>query len=76
MPYNALSELPKGVQNVLPKHAQEIYKEAFNNAWDEYKDESKRRTDEDRETVSHQVAWTAVKQKYYKDQQTGSWYKK
>ncbi|KEI34658.1 putative cation transport regulator [Francisella sp. W12-1067] len=66
----------KGYRTCYLKHAQEIYKEAFNNAWDEYKDESKRRTDEDRETVSHQVAWTAVKQKYYKDQQTGSWYKK
>ncbi|MDE4963825.1 ChaB family protein, partial [Francisella tularensis] len=44
MPYNKLAELPKGVKNVLPYHAHEIYQAAFNNAWKEYRDKSKRRT--------------------------------
>jgi cation transport regulator len=39
MPYNSLKELPDGVRNNLPHHAQEIYKEAFNSASDEYKKE-------------------------------------
>ena len=37
MPYDTLEDLPDNVRNVLPKHAQEIYQAAFNNAWDEYK---------------------------------------
>jgi cation transport regulator len=33
----------------LPEHAQEIYKEAFNSAWDQYKDKADRRDDASRE---------------------------
>ncbi|AIT08655.1 cation transport regulator ChaB [Candidatus Francisella endociliophora] len=76
MPYNKIAELPKGVQNVLPKHAQNIYQSAFNNACTEYKDKGKRKTNEDLETIAHKVAWSAVEQQYYKDEETGNWYKK
>ena len=64
MPYERLSDLPEPVRNHLPRHAQEIYKEAFNSAWDDYRDPDERRGDESREEVSHKVAWSAVKQKY------------
>jgi cation transport regulator len=67
MPYQSTGELPDSVKNVLPQHAQEIYKEAFNSAWDEYKDPSERRDDASQEEVAHRVAWSAVKQKYEKD---------
>lgn len=60
MPYDSISELPESVRDNLPKGAQEIYKEAFNNAWDEY---SQR---EDREATAHKVAWSAVKKEYEK----------
>lgn len=66
MPYSNISELPDSVQNVLPAHAQDIYKEAFNSAYDEYKDPDDRRDDADREEVAHRVAWSAVKQRYEK----------
>ena len=33
MTYEQNSELPKGVKNNLPAHAQDIYREAFNHAW-------------------------------------------
>jgi len=58
----------------LPKHAQEIYKEAYNSAWDEYADPSDRRGDASREETAHKVAWAAVKQKYEK--QGDRWVKK
>lgn len=67
MPYANLGELPEAVQNVLPKHAQEIYQEAFNSAWDEYKDADKRDGNDSREEVAHKVAWAAVKQSYHKN---------
>ncbi len=30
------SDLPDSVKNVLPAHAQDIFKATFNSAWDEY----------------------------------------
>lgn len=75
MPYNSRDELPVGVQNVLPHHAQDIYKEAFNNAWEEYKSPKERRGDADREEVAHRVAWSAVKKKYSKGSD-GKWHDK
>ena len=74
MPYNKLENLPESVGNVLPEHAQEIYLAAFNNAWEEYKDEQDRRGDASREEVAHKVAWSAVKQTYEK--KGGKWQKK
>jgi cation transport regulator len=66
MPYRSTRELPESVRDNLPEHAQDIYKEAFNSAWDEYADKDKRRGDESREEVAHKVAWSAVKQDYEK----------
>lgn len=75
MPYKKKTELPDSVRHVLPDHAQAIYKEAFNNAYEEYKDPHKRRDDADREEVAHRVAWNAVKQKYQKGND-GKWHPK
>lgn len=66
MPYRKASELPASVKNVLPSHAQDIYKEAFNSAYDKYKDPKDRRDGADLEEVAHKVAWKAVKTKYEK----------
>jgi len=67
MPYNSVSQLPDSVKDNLPKHAQEIYKEAYNSAWDTYSDPDDRRDDASREETAHKVAWSAVKKKYEKD---------
>ena len=66
MPYRGNQELPESVKNVLPSHAQDIYREAFDNAWQEYSDPSKRRGTESLEEVAHKVAWAAVKKQYEK----------
>lgn len=67
MPYESLNDLPKGVADNLPKHAQEIYLAAFNNAYEEYAH------DEDR---ARRVAWAAVKKGgYEKDEAIGKWEK-
>ena len=75
MPYSKKTELPASVKNVLPDHAQDIYKEAFNSAHDEYKDKDDRRDDASREEVARRVAWNAVKQKYQKGED-GKWHSK
>jgi cation transport regulator len=72
MPYKSLRELPDSVKDNLPKHAQEIYKEAFNSAWDQYADPQDRRGNASREETAHRVAWSAVKQAYHKND-AGKW---
>jgi cation transport regulator len=67
MPYDRNADLPKGVRDNLPRHAQTIYRAAFNDAFDQYKLPRKRRDDASREESAHKVAWNAVKQKYHKE---------
>ncbi len=74
MPYSTLQELPDTVKKELPEHAQEIYKEAFNNAWNQYRSPSERRGNESQEETAHKVAWAAVKKEYHKDS-GGRWVK-
>jgi cation transport regulator len=67
MPYKANHELPDPICKHLPSHAQDIYREAFNHAHEEYKDPAKRRDKTTSlEEISHKVAWAAVKKKYEK----------
>jgi cation transport regulator len=73
MPYSSTGDLPQGVRDNLPEHAQAIYKEAFNSAWEQYEAKSKRRGDESREETAHRVAWAAVEKSYHKDAKTGTW---
>lgn len=76
IPYKTLQDLPDRLRNVLPEHAQEIYRAAFNNAFEEYKNPSKKRSPEDpHEEVCHKVAWAAVK-KIYKKGKDGQWIQK
>jgi cation transport regulator len=57
MPYATIDDLPPGVRNHLPEHAQEIFVAAFNAAWDEYGGDEAR---------AFRVAWAAVKKQYRK----------
>lgn len=66
MPYQDRQDLPDSVRDHLPAHAQDIYKEAFNSAWNQYRRPADRRDDADREETAHRVAWGAVKQKFHK----------
>lgn len=75
MPYKSTNELPESVKSVLPAHAQDIYKEAFNSAYDEYKDADDRRGDASREETAHRVAWAAVKNSYEKGEDD-KWHRK
>lgn len=74
MPYDSKSDLPEDVQDALPEHAQEIYREAFNSAWEQYDDPEDREGDDSREATAHQVAWSAVKKEYEKNDD-GEWVK-
>ena len=69
MVYKQRSDLPEGITNNLPKHAQDIYIEAFNSAHQQHEEE------DDVESASHRIAWSAVKQVYEKND-NGNWHKK
>lgn len=75
MPYKSVKDLPERVRENLPEHAQEIYREAFNNAWDQYAKPEDRRGDASREETAHKVAWAAVKKVYEKEEKSGTWKK-
>jgi cation transport regulator len=62
MPYSSNDELPRGVQAHLPEHAQDIFREAFNHAWQTYGGDEER---------AFRIAWAAVKRQYEKVE--GEW---
>ena len=66
MPYTTNSELPDRVKDHLPAHAQDIFREAFNHAYEEYKHNEER---------AFRVAWSAVERDYEKGAD-GQWQKK
>lgn len=57
MPYASNEDLPPSVRNHLPPHAQDIYRAAFNSAWQH---------DAGDEAIPHRIAWAAVKRRYRK----------
>jgi cation transport regulator len=63
MPYAAAADLPASVRAVLPRRAQDIYREAFNHAWREYWID---------ESTADRIAWSAVKRSYHRDA-SGNW---
>ncbi len=65
VPYEELDDLPDSVKRNLPKHAREIYRAAYNSAEEQYDEESR----------AHRVAWSAVEQKYEKNEE-GEWVEK
>lgn len=56
MPYVMNADLPVTVRRNLPEHAQDIYRAAFNAAYDRYGPA--------REGTAHRIAWAAVKRSY------------
>jgi len=60
MPYATNSDLPERIRHSLPHHAQDIYRAAFNSAFESYAHDPRR------EEIAHRVAWAAVKRRYVK----------
>ena len=57
-----LSRICRQQSEALPRHAQEIFRSAFNAAWQSYAD----RGPGEQEEVAFRVAWAAVKKRYRK----------
>lgn len=62
MPYADNADLPPSIRHVLPPHAQDIFRSAFNAAWHSYGARDPLHVEE----IAHRIAWAAVKRKYRK----------
>ena len=60
MPYASDDDLPTSVRSHLPPHAREIFRSAFNHAWETYARSPRV------EEIARRVAWAAVKRRYRK----------
>jgi cation transport regulator len=60
MPYARNTDLPPYIRRRLPPHAQDIFRAAFNHAYEAHRD------DPHREEAAHRIAWAAVKRRYIK----------
>jgi cation transport regulator len=56
MPYATNTDLPAAVRKYLPRHAQDTYRAAFNDAYAHY--------GPNREAIAHRIAWAAIKRRY------------
>jgi len=63
MPFQKRADLAESVRDALPAHAEGIYKEAYNSAYEQYEHDEAR---------AHRIAWGAVKKKYHKND-SGEW---
>ncbi|HVZ27585.1 MAG TPA: ChaB family protein [Rhizomicrobium sp.] len=61
MPYRDNRDLPATLQDRLPAHAQDIYRQAFNHAFMAHEGDPRQ------EEAAHRIAWAAVKKKYRKE---------
>jgi len=60
MPYRSNADLPSRVRDHLPEHAQDIFRAAFNAAFESH------RADLRQEEIANRIAWAAVKRSYVK----------
>jgi cation transport regulator len=55
MPYASNADLPATIRKNLPRHAQDIFRAAFNDAFERYEHSDER---------AFRIAWAAVKRRY------------
>jgi cation transport regulator len=65
MQYETVKQLPVTIRDTLPDQAKEIYRKAYNQAWEEYDQDAHRGLNQ--QGLAHQQAWGAVKQEYVFD---------
>jgi cation transport regulator len=62
MRYETTKQLPTTIRDVLPEGAKEIYRKAYNQAWEEHDKDA--RMGLDQHGLAHQQAWMAVQHEY------------
>jgi len=76
-PYKTIKDLPEPVQKVLPVHAQEIFQNAVNAAWEQFEDPKQRLDPRDsREEVASRSHGPPLNRAIWKDSGAVRWRKK
>lgn len=75
MKLESIKNIPQPLQSQLPDEALEVYREAYNRAWDEY-DAGTELGQQNRESVAHRQGWAAVKREFEHNEEKGIWYRK
>ena len=71
--YQTTNDLPKGVKDSLPEHAQNIYKDAFNSAYIQYADPKRRRSPNESQVETASRVACAAGEKTYEKAADGTW---
>jgi cation transport regulator len=74
MKYERTKDLPATITQVLPDNAQQAYLEAYNQAWDDYDQETM--GDLSRHSIAHRQAWEIVERTFARDLNTTKWERK
>ena len=72
MIYETVKQLPATIRDVLPDKAKEIYRKAYNQAWEKFAKDARRGLNQP--GLAHQQGWTAVQHEYVFD--LGQWHRK
>jgi cation transport regulator len=71
MRYASNEDLSPTVRGILPTDAQDLYRETYNQAWDDYDEASQE--DMSRHDMAHRQAWMAVERAFVRDPNSGIW---
>ncbi|MEJ2211488.1 MAG: ChaB family protein [Anaerolineae bacterium] len=74
MPYEKKSDLPKTLRETMPEEAQDVYIQAYNEAFEQYQE--RQGGDAGQDAVAHRNAMHTVNQEFAHDPETGKWYRK
>ncbi len=67
-----IDKVPEHLESKLPKHAQQIYVETFNYAYEEQKQQGQQDTEE-LQKAAHEAAWDEVNKRFDEDSK-GKWH--
>jgi cation transport regulator len=65
--YESITDLPLVCQINLPEAALKVYRAAYNKAWAQYGE------DPERHALAQGQAWSAVREKFEREKETGRW---
>ncbi len=70
--YESIDDLPDSLRSSLPREAQQVYLEAYQDSWDTY--EEHQGGELGRAAVAHRDGWNVMSKQYAKHPGTGKWY--
>jgi cation transport regulator len=70
--YESIEDIPDSLRSTLPREAQEVYLQAYQESWDTY--EEHQGGELGRAAVAHRDGWNVMSKQYAKHPASGKWY--